>query len=78
MKQGRATSSKAAATPVNRPKSMAVPPAYPASLGNMKGNHATGTGRTLPNPKVPMHEGRGAAAPTVGRATHKSGSQGKH
>ena len=78
MKQGRASSSKTAATPDNRPKSMAVPPAYPASLGTMKGNHVTGQGKSLANPTPPMHSGRGATAPTVGRATHKSGSQGKH
>lgn len=77
MKQGRANN-RTGATPVNRPVSNAVPPAYPAGLGNMKGNHATGVGKPLPNPAVPMHAGRGAKSPSVGRSTHKSGSQGRH
>lgn len=77
MKQGRGNS-RTSATPVNRPVARAVPPAYPAGLGNMKGNHVTDRGAPVPNPPVPMHEGRGARAPMTGRTTHKSGSQGKH
>lgn len=77
MKQGTGRS-RTAATPQNRPVSNAVPPAYPASLGSMKGNHATGVAKNLPNPAPPMHAGRGAKSPPTGHTTHRSGSQGKH
>lgn len=55
------------------PKSRAVNPAYPASMGIMRGNHAdTGTVRVN---KIPMYEGRGLKAPMVGVKTYPKGSQ---
>lgn len=77
MRQGRATHSGMGSTKVE-PKSHAVPPAYPAGIGEMKGNHATGQPRPVNVTKVPMYEGRGLEAPMVGVTTHKAGSQGTH
>lgn len=74
-KQGRATHSNVASTKVE-PVSRAVPPAYPADLGIMKGNHSEKG--TVNVTKVPMYEGRGLKAPMVGTTAHKSGSQGRH
>lgn len=72
MKQGRASSSSMGSTKVE-PKSRAVPPAYPASLGIKVGNHSEeGTARVR---KIPMYEGRGLKAPMVGVKTYPKGSQ---
>lgn len=76
MKQGQATHSGMGSTKVE-PRSEAVNPAYPASLGEMRGNHATDKG-DLPYKSVPMYEGRGLSAPMVGTTQHHCGSQGKH
>lgn len=75
MKQGRATHSGMGSTKTET-ISHAVPPAYPAGLGVMKGNHAdTGTVRVK---EIPMYEGRGLQAPMVGCTVHRAGSQGKN
>lgn len=72
MKQGRATHSGMGSTKTE-PRSHAVPAAYPAGLGVMKGNHAEcGTVRVT---HVPMYEGRGLQAPMKGVTIHKKGSQ---
>lgn len=72
MKQGRASHSSTGATKVE-PDSRAVPPAYPARLGTMQGNHAdTGTVRVN---KVPIYEGRGIEAPMKKVTVHPKGSQ---
>lgn len=74
MRQGRASHSGSGSTKVE-PRSHAVPPAYPASLGIKVGNHSErGTTRVQ---KIPMYEGRGLKAPMVGTTIHRSGSQGK-
>ena len=72
MTQGRATHSGSGAT---KPTivSRAVPPAYAAGLGVMKGNHADcGTVRVT---KIPMYEGRGLEAPSKSVTIHRKGSQ---
>lgn len=75
MKQGRATHTGMGSTKIE-PRSHAVPPAAPARMGIMQGNHAdTGTIRVQ---KVPMYEGRGLEAPMRSTTTHKAGSQGHH
>lgn len=75
MKQGQATHSGSGSTKIE-PRTHAVPPAYPARLGLMQGNHSDrGTTHVT---KVPMYEGRGLEAPMVGVTTHKAGSQGHH
>lgn len=72
MKQGRATTSMMGSTKTE-PRSHAVNPAYPAALGNMRGNHAdTGTVRVN---KIPMYEGRGLEAPSRKVTTYPKGSQ---
>ena len=76
MKQGRASSSKMGSTKIT-PIAHAVPPAYPARLGSMQGNHSTDKGTIRPQ-SIPMYSGRGVTAPTVSSTSHKSGSQGKH
>ncbi len=73
--QGRASSSKMGSTKVE-PTSKAVPPAYPARMGMMQGNHSDlGTSRVQ---KIPMYEGRGLEAPMKSVTSHKAGSQGHH
>lgn len=72
MKQGRASHSSTGATKVE-PRSHAVPPAYPARLGTMQGNHAD-TGTVHVN-KVPIYEGRGIEAPMKKVTVHPKGSQ---
>jgi len=75
MKQGRASHSGMGSTKTE-PVSRAVPPAAPAHMGIMRGNHAdTGTIRLQ---SIPMYEGRGLKAPMAGSTTHKAGSQGTH
>lgn len=76
MKQGRATHSGMGSTKTE-PISRAVPPAYPARLGIMQGNHAT-DGGTIRIQQIPMYAGRGLKAPMVGCTIHKAGSQGKN
>ena len=72
MKQGQANHSGMGSTKVE-PKSRAVPPAYPARLGTMRGNHSdTGKHRVQ---KIPMYEGRGLKAPMKGVTVHPKGSQ---
>lgn len=72
MKQGRASHSSMGSTKVE-PKSHAVPPAYPASLGIKRGNHSDeGTTRVK---TIPMYEGRGLKAPMKGVTIHPKGSQ---
>jgi hypothetical protein len=72
MTQGRATTSKMGSTKTE-PISHAVPPAYPAGLGVMKGNH--GDCGTINLVKVPMYEGRGLEAPKTTTTIHRKGSQ---
>lgn len=76
MKQGRATHSGSGSTKIE-PRSHAVPPAYPARLGTMQGNHAMENG-TINVQRVPMYQGRGLTAPMQGTTVHHCGSQGKH
>ena len=72
MKQGSATHSGSGSTKTE-PRSQAVPPAYPARLGTMQGNHGDrGTTRVQ---KSPMYEGRGLQAPTAKCTTYPKGSQ---
>lgn len=72
MKQGKASHSGMGSTKIE-PRSHAVPPAYPARLGTMQGNHSdSGTHRVQ---KIPMYAGRGLKAPMVGTTIHKKGSQ---
>ena len=72
MKQGRATTSQVGSTKVE-PRSRAVPPAYAAGMGVMKGNHAD-TGKVQLQ-KIPMYEGRGLEAPKMKVNIHPKGSQ---
>lgn len=76
MRQGKASSSSVGSTKIE-PRAHAVPPAYPARLGMMQGNHASDNG-TVRVQHVPMYEGRGLKAPMKGVTTHKAGSQGTH
>lgn len=71
--QGRATTSKVGAT---KPMTLAraVPPAYPARLGLMQGNHASDKG-TVRLQQIPMYEGRGLEAPKMNVTIHPKGSQ---
>ena len=72
MKQGRASTSVVGSTKVE-PNSKAVPPAFPARMGVMQGNHSdTGKHRVQ---KIPMYEGRGLKAPMKGVTVHPKGSQ---
>lgn len=75
MRQGRATHSGMGSTKTE-PRSHTVPPAYPASLGNMVGNHADAGMVTVQ--KVPMYTGSGPHAPSGSTTIHRGGSQGKH
>jgi hypothetical protein len=64
-------------------------PAYPGTLGNMRGNHATETGRTRSDNNIPRLDGKtgisvelgntvalnSGSAPGQGRTIMKSGSQ---
>lgn len=74
MKQGRASSSTVGSTKVE-PTSRAVPPAFPARLGMMQGNHSD-SGKSQVQ-KIPMYEGRGLEAPMKGVTIHHKGSQGR-
>lgn len=76
MKQGRASTTTMGSTKVE-PNSHAVPPAYPARLGTMQGNHAM-EGGTVRVQHILMYEGRGLKAPMAGTTSHPCGSQGKH
>jgi len=75
MKQGKATHSGTGSTKVE-PKGHAVPPAYAASLGSMRGNHSERGTTKLQT--IPMYEGRGLQAPMKSTTIHNKGSQGKH
>lgn len=75
MRQGRATVSRMGSTKTE-PVSHAVPPAYPAGLGIMQGNHAD-TGMVNVR-QIPMYEGRGLKAPMAATTIHRAGSQGKN
>lgn len=77
MKQGKATTSKMGSTKTE-PRSHAVPPAYAAGIGIKQGNHAADGGHTVRHTSVPMYEGRGLKAPSVGTTSYTKGSQGKH
>lgn len=72
MKQGSATHSGSGAT---KPAtvSRAVPPAFAAGLGVMKGNHSEHG--TVHVQKIPMYEGRGLEAPATKTTVHRKGSQ---
>ena len=67
MKQGQAQSSRTGATK-QEPQSQGINPEYAAEIGR----------QTVHYTPVPMYEGRGIEAPTVGTTTHHCGSQGKH
>ncbi len=66
MKQGQASSSRAASTKVE-PSSKAINPSKVAMIGV----HQVVT-------RAPPDLGRGYHAPMAGSSTHKCGSQGKH
>ena len=72
MTQGRASNSNSGST---KPTTIshAVPPAYAAGLGVMKGNHSDCG--TVNVQRIPMYIGRGLEAPTVKTTTYRKGSQ---